>query len=187
LKQAFKSPYPAFNVVQRQEPVACDIVYSDISAVDNSFCAAMIFVGKDSQVTDVYGIKSEKQFVNTLEDTIFQRGAPHKLISGSAQVIISNKVQDILQTLRIKIWKSDPYQQHQNAAEQRYQKIKRATNRLLDQNGAPSNTWLICLKYVCHLMNHTYNDNINGVPLNHLTGTTIDISVLLRFHFWQKM
>jgi hypothetical protein len=36
-------------------------------------------------------------------------------------------------------------------------------------------------------LNHTYNDNINGVPLNHLTGIAVDISVLLRFHFLQKV
>jgi hypothetical protein len=75
--------------------------------------------------------------VNTLEDNITQRGAPHKLISGSYQVIISNKVQDILRTLCIKSWQSEPYQQQQNPAESRYQTIKRATNRVLDRTGAP--------------------------------------------------
>jgi hypothetical protein len=187
LKQAFKSPNPALNVVRRQEPVACDIVYADVSAIDDGSIAAVLYVGKDSQVTDVYGIKTDKQFVNTLEDHIIQRGAPHKLISDSAQVIVSNKVQDILRTLCIKSWQSEPYQQHQNAAERRYQTIKRATNRILDRTGAPPNTWLLCLKYVCYLLNHTYNDNIKGVPLTILTGIDVDISALLRFHFWQKV
>jgi hypothetical protein len=166
LKQAFKSPNPALNVVRRQEPVACNIVNSDIPAIDDDSLAAVLFVGKDTQVTDVYGIKSDKQFVNTLEDNIIQRGAPHKLISESAQVIVSNKVQDILRTLCIQSWQSEPYQQHQNAAERRYQTIKRDTNRLFDRSGAPPNTWLLCLKYVCYLLNHTHNDSNNGVPLN---------------------
>jgi hypothetical protein len=39
--------------------------------------------------------------VNTLGDNIIQRGAPNKLISDRAQVIISNKVADILRTLCI--------------------------------------------------------------------------------------
>jgi hypothetical protein len=51
--------------------------------------------GKDTHVTNVYGIKSDKQFVNTLEDNIFQQGAPHKLISDSAQLNVSNKFRDI--------------------------------------------------------------------------------------------
>ena len=45
----------------------------------------------------------------------------------------------------------------------------------------------MCLQYVCFVLNHSYNTNINGIPLTHLTGSTIDISVLLRFHFWQKV
>jgi hypothetical protein len=45
LKQAFKSPNPALNVVRRQEPVACDIVYSDIPAIDDGSVAAVLFVG----------------------------------------------------------------------------------------------------------------------------------------------
>ena len=187
LKRTFKSPHPALNVTRRNEPVACDIVYADVPAIDDGSIAAVIFVGTDTQVTDVYGIKSDKQFINTLEDNITQRGAPHKLISDSAQVIIGNKVQDILRTLCIDSWQSEPYQQHQNAAERRYQTIKRAANRVLDRTGAPPYTWLLCLQYVCFLLNHTYNENINGVPLQRLNGDTPDISVLLRFHFWQKV
>ena len=41
---------------------------------------AQIFVGKITLVTDVYPIKSQKQFVNTLEDNIRFRGAMTKLI-----------------------------------------------------------------------------------------------------------
>jgi hypothetical protein len=187
LKRSFKSPNPALNVTRRSESVACDIVYADVSAINDGSIAAVIFVGSDTQVTDVYGIKTDKQFVNTLEDNITDRGAPNKLISDSAQVIIGNKVQDILRTLCIGNWQSEPYQQHQNAAERRYQTVKTTANRLLDRTGAPAKTWLLCLQYVCYLLNHTYNGNIRGVPLNHLTGVTVDISALLRFHFWQKV
>jgi hypothetical protein len=45
----------------------------------------------------------------------------------------------------------------------------------------------ICLQYVCYLLNHTYNSTINDVPLTRLTGTTDDISPLLRFHFWEPV
>jgi hypothetical protein len=46
---------------------------------------------------------------------------------------------------------------------------------------------LLCLEYVCFVLNHTYNDNIQGIPLQHLNGHTPDISVFLRFHLWQKV
>jgi hypothetical protein len=94
LKRAFKSPNPALNVTRCNEPVACDIVYAIVPDIDDGSIAAVIFVGTDTQVTDVYGLKTDKQFVNTLEDHITYHGAPHKLISDSAQVIIGNKVQD---------------------------------------------------------------------------------------------
>jgi hypothetical protein len=57
----------------------------------------------------------------------------------------------------------------------------------MDRTGAPSNTWFLCLSYVCYLLNHTYNNSIGDVPLNRLTGSTVDISVLLKFFFWQKV
>jgi hypothetical protein len=101
LKRPLKSPNPALNVTCRNEPVACDIHYVAVPVNDDGSIAAVIFVGTDTQVTDVYGIKSDKQFANTLEDNTIYCGAPHKLISDSAQVIIGNKVQNILCTLRI--------------------------------------------------------------------------------------
>ena len=81
LKRVFKSANPALNVHRRNEPVAADIVYADTPAVDNGSTAAVLFVGTESLVTDTYGIKTDKQFVNTLEDNIREQGAPHKLIS----------------------------------------------------------------------------------------------------------
>jgi hypothetical protein len=49
LKQAFKSPNPALNVARRQESVACDIVYSDVPAINDGSIAAVLFVSIDTQ------------------------------------------------------------------------------------------------------------------------------------------
>ena len=57
----------------------------------------------------------------------------------------------------------------------------------MDRTGAPPKTWLLCLIYVCFLLYHTYNSSIEDVPLNRLTGSTVDISVLLKFFFWQRV
>jgi hypothetical protein len=54
------------------------------------------FVGTKTNTADVYPIKSNKQFVNTLLDNITQRGAPTKLISDRAQVEISERVKQVL-------------------------------------------------------------------------------------------
>jgi hypothetical protein len=153
LKRSFRSLNPALNVTHRHEAVACDI--ADVPPISNDSVVAVPFVGIDSQVSDDYGIKTDKQFVNTLEDTIIQRGAPHKLISDSAQVIIGNKAQNILRTFCISHWHREPHQQHHIAAERRFQTIKRSANGPLDRTGTQANTLLLCLQYVCYLLNHT--------------------------------
>jgi hypothetical protein len=154
LKKVYKSPNPALNVFRRQEDVACDIIYSDVTAIYDGSTAAVIFVGTSNQVTDVYGIKTDKQFVNTLEDNTIQRDAPLKLISDRGQAIVSHKVADILCSFCIDNWQSEPHQKHQNPAERRYWTIKYCTNGILDRTGAPANTWLLALQYVCFLLNH---------------------------------
>ena len=69
---------------------------------------AQICVGKRTLVTDVYPLKSQKQFVNTLEDNIRFRGAMTKLISDYATVEISNKVKDILRMYHSSVGTQSP-------------------------------------------------------------------------------
>jgi hypothetical protein len=102
------------NVFRREEPVAMDTVYSDEPAIDDSSTCAQLYIGTKSTVADVYSMKSEKQLVNTLEDNIREQGAMKLLISDSAQSEISSQILDVLCTLCIPSWQSEPYQQHQN-------------------------------------------------------------------------
>ena len=73
LNKHYKSPFPALNVTRRDEHVATDTIYSDTPAVDNRCKQAQIFVGTKTTFTDVYGMKTDSQFVNTLEDYICDR------------------------------------------------------------------------------------------------------------------
>jgi hypothetical protein len=187
-RKHFKSRFPALNVHRRNEPVATDTVYSDTPAIDNGATSAQIFVGTKSLVTDVYGMKSDKEFVNTLQDVIRKRGAMDKLISDRAQTELSNKVLDILRNYIIDDWQSEPYHEHQNPAERRYQTIKAYTNKVMDRTGAPACTWLLALLYVCYLFNHMASETLDWqTPLYTLTGTTTDISALLYFQFWEPV
>lgn len=43
------------------------------------------------------------------------------------------------------------------------------------------------MQHVCFALNHTYNATIDNVPLIAATGSTCDISPLLRFSFWQPV
>ena len=96
------------------EPVATDSVFSDTPAISNGSTMAQFFDGKDTFVCDAYGIKSQKQFINTLSDNIKTRGAMDTIITDGGKYEISKKVADLLRSLLIKQYESEPYHQHQN-------------------------------------------------------------------------
>jgi hypothetical protein len=104
--------------------VATDTIYSDTPAIDCDITSAQLFVGAKTHTADVYPIKSNKQFVDTLLDNITQCCAPTKFISDHAQVEISERVKQVLRPLHIGTWQSEPHQQHQNPAKCQYQNIK---------------------------------------------------------------
>ena len=114
MKKHLKSRNPALNVPRRHEAVATDTVYSDTPTVDSGVKQAQLFVGNESLVSDIYPMRSGKQFVNTLEDNIHRHSAMDKLISDSAKNEISHKVKDILRAYNISDWQSEPYHQNQN-------------------------------------------------------------------------
>ena len=188
MKRHLKSRNPALTVPRRHEAVATDTVFSDTLAVDSGVKQAQVFVGRDTLVADAYPMKSGKQFVNTLEGNIRRCGAMDKLLSDSAKTEISNKVMDILRAYHISNWHSEPYHQNQNPAEWRYRTIKSWTNTVMNRSGAPANCWLLCLIYVCYLLNHIACTALDGkIPLLALTGITPDISIILLFTFYQPV
>jgi hypothetical protein len=185
LKKWYKSPNPVLNVHRLDELVATDTVFPDTPAIDGGKTAAQIFVGTESFVTNVKGMKSESQFINTLEDNIRHHGAPTKLISDRTQVEISNKVKDILRALSISDWQIKPQQQHQNPCECRYQTIK--SMAILDCTGSPAFLWLLCLGYVCFLLNNVAASGTGPIPIQVLTGSMNDISPLLYFRWYEPV
>ena len=48
----------ALNAKRRDEPVATDTVFSDTPAIDGGQSCAQIYVGTETLVTDVYGMKT---------------------------------------------------------------------------------------------------------------------------------
>ena len=145
MKKHLKSRNPALNIPRRHEHVATDTVFSDTPAVDSGVKQVQVFVGRDTLVADTYQMKSGKQFVNTLEDNIRRRGAMDKLLSDSAKTEISKKVME-----------------NQNPAEWRYRNINSWTNTVMNRSGTPVNCWLLCLIYVCYLLNHIACTALDG-------------------------
>ena len=99
LRKMFKSANPALNVPRRAEDVAAAFLYADTPTVDSGEKIATIFVGTSSGVTDVYGIKKSKQFVDTLEDDGRERGAMLRLLSDGGRELISERVKKFLRAL----------------------------------------------------------------------------------------
>ena len=185
LYNTHKAPFPALNVPRRNEPVATDTIFADTPSVWGGYEMAQFFTGKTTIYGDIYAMNRENQFVQTLFDVIRHRGAMDTLISDSARVEISQKVKDVLRHFCIKDWQSEPHHQHQNFAERRIQILKRNTNRVLNISGAPPSFWLFCMKYVLFIMNRMALKSINWrTPYEMLHGSTPDISMIMRFKFW---
>jgi len=112
-----------------------------------------------------------------------------KLISDSAQIEISDKTKDFLHAYCIDDWQSEPYHQHQNFAEGHWQGVIKAyTNNTLNCNGAPPSTWLLCITWVCFVVNHLATAQLNyQASMEALNGQTPVISPLLTFHFWEPV
>ena len=188
MRKHFKSRFPAFNIPRRSEEVATDTIFSDTPAIDSGVTMAQICVGKRTLVTDVYPLKSQKQFVNTLEDNIRFRGAMTKLISDYAKVEISNRVKDILRMYHSSSWNSEPYHQNQNPAEGRYCTLKSWTNTIMNRSGAPADCWLLCMIHASYILNHLSCEALGGnVPLGMLYGVSPDISIFLLYTFYQPV
>ena len=188
IKKHFKSRNPVFNIPRCSEAVATDTIFSDTPAVDDGSTMAQFFCGCDTLVCDAYGIKSTKQFINTLSDNIRKRGAMDTLISDGGKYEISKQVTDLLRSLFIQDYQSEPYHQHQNKAENRFGLAKRYTNTVMNTSGCTACCWLLCLQYICVVLNHLASPTLQGIcPVQALEGTTPDISFLLHFSFYEPV
>ena len=104
-------------------------------------------------------MKTDKEFINTLEDNVRKKEAMDKLNSDRAKTEISSHVQDILRALFINDWQSEPHQ-HQQNFERHYNTIKTKVNNIMNRVGAPTYTWLLYLMYIHFLFNHMANKTL---------------------------
>ena len=137
------------NVPRRHEPVATDTIFSDTPAVGSGVQQAQVFVGRDSLVADMTTSGEEEPWTSC-EVIQLRLKYPRKLW------MCSN-------------WHSEPYHQNQNPVEWRYRMIMSWTNTVMNRSGAPPNCWLLCMIYVCYILNHIACGVLNGsIPLlNH--------------------
>jgi hypothetical protein len=184
----FNSPHPSLNVTRRNEPVATDTIYSSVPAFETGHQHAQIFVGRISRVIDLFSCRTDGSFAKAFQDVIRKRGAMDKLISDRARAETSKLVKDILRTLHISDWQSEPHTQWQNYAERVYQIVKSATNRIIARFGVYPEFWFHVMEYVAYILNRTAVESLGWrTPLETLTGQTPDISVIKMFRFWEPV
>jgi hypothetical protein len=179
VRKTFRSPFPALNVMRRPESVYTDTIFGkNVPAVySGGITMAQIFIGRRTHFLEIYGIKSENQFVNTLLDTIRKRGAMDKLCSDSARVEMSERVLDVLRAYHIDDWPSEPYCQHQNFAEGMIGQIKDLVNRIMNNSGAKPQEWLLVWQYVSFIWNRMARKALDYVtPFEKLNGCQISAS-----------
>ena len=58
----------------------------------------------------------------------------------------------------------------------------------MTHTGAPAHCWILCLVYVCVLLNVTASPTLDGItPMQALTGQVPDISHFLHFSLWEPV
>ena len=188
IKKHFKSRNPDFSIPRCSEAVATDTIFSDTPAVDDGPTMAQFFCGHDTLICDAYGIKSTKQFINTLSDNIRKWGAMDTLISDGGKYDISKGVTDLLHSLFIQDYQSESYHQDQNKTENCFGPAKRYTNTVMNTSGCLACCWLLCLQYICVVLHHLASPTLQGIcPVQALQGTTPDISFMLHSSFYEPV
>ena len=149
---------------------------------------AQFFCGHDTFVCDAYGIKSTIQFINTLSDNIRKWGAMDTLTSDGGKYQISKGVTNLLHSLFIQDYQSEPYHQDQNKAENCFGPAKRYTNTVMTTSGCHACCWLLCLQYICLVLHHLASPTLQGIcPTPALQGTTPDISFMLHSSLYEPV
>ena len=188
MKKHYHSRFPALNVPHWNEDVAMDTFKANVPTYKNGSTMAQIYVGVTSQCTYAFGMKSQSEIADTLEDLIHREGAMNHLRGDNTKAQIGKRILQIECLYSVDTWMSEPYHQHQNYVECGTQEIKKLVNHIIDHTGCPATMWLLVLLYVCYLWNHMAAENLDWrIRLEVKTGQPVDISILLHHAFWDDV
>ena len=153
---------------------------------------AHIFVGQDSKITDVYKAKDNGsgEIIGAFQDRICEQRVPTKLIADNRPMYRGWNVTKYLQDLVVSIWQCETKHQNQNPIENRYQIVKRHTDRTMDRSRAPSKAQFLCMVYICLCFINCVDPKLGDgtkFPIMMACFAHNDISMLLNFYFWQPV
>lgn len=184
-RRHLKARYPELNRPRLRETFATDTFFSSVKALGGYLCM-QLFVGVSSRFTATYGMHTESQGPQALEDFIRDYGAPFVIRSDNAKMEIGKTFTQICRKYNIKQTTTEPHHPQQNPAERQIQEVKKRVNMIMDRTGCPEEVWYLATQYVVYLLNRTATEALKWkTPLEVAFGDTPDISNLLQFEFWE--
>jgi hypothetical protein len=150
LQKRFWSPNPAVNLRRRYKDDSTNLIYSTVPSISSKQTHADIFCGRTTKITNAYRAKDDTAatFLACFQDRVCSRGASTRLIADNAPMYRGWRVTRYLRDTWTSLWQAEAKYQHQNYAENRYQLVKRYTNKVMDRSECPSNHQPMILCYV---------------------------------------
>jgi len=138
----------------------------------------------------LYHFKAKSDHAVNMMQLIHDVGVPASIVSDGEKTLVCGKTWEVYREYRIDAKKTVPYSPWQNLAEASIRDIKIGCRHKLRQTAAPLQTWSYCAIWVTGIRHLMASDNpmLNGVTgMEHVTGSTPDISPLALFDFWQPV
>jgi hypothetical protein len=189
LKAHLKSLLPWANRTRLNKTVSTDTVFASEKDVTGALCA-QVFYGLQSHVINVYGMKSESEGSDRLNDFMREEGIPTVMRSDNSRM--QRYGRSWLQRLRemlVHAEYSEPHNQQQNPVELRAVRwLKDAGKTLRKRTGAPGRVWLQSFQYMADIHNVTADETLDWrTPKSVRNGTQTDISPYVQFQFWEPV
>lgn len=130
----------------------------------------------------VFGMKTESEAPETMDDFVRQEGALVKFHSNNLQTQTGQQWCDCLRKYVIGSSNSEPNYQQQKDCECLIKYLKQTTVKTMDCSGAPPYLWLMCFIFCCGLLNHVAHSGLDWrTPIEKCYGNILRISANMSF------
>ena len=170
LQKHIKSRHQMLRRPRLNEVIATDTYFSSVRSIEGYNCA-QVYYGCTSKIIEVYGMRTESEFISTYQDFMRERGIPHTLRRDNAKSENSAALKQLHRDLIVNDQFTEPHHPQQNPAEGGAVKfIKQHVEVLMNMSGASTNLWYLCAEYICHIHNICANPSNNWQIPNQVSG-----------------
>ena len=167
-----------------------DTVFMPTKSLDGNSCGQIYAHG--SYFAAFYPMDSKSKAGDSLRVFCNEFGAPEKLRHDGAKEMVGKRTefQNVVKKHDIRTHVSEPGLHNQSPAEGVVREIKKRWYRVMFKKKVPPSLWDYGLRWVCETMSRTHlrsNRIDGGVPLQIVTGETVDISNYMEFSFYDRI